>query len=138
MKCTFAIWFISDQTDVQFGFKSGVSTNACVYGSGTLLQWQIQGVRGFRPNPLQFWAGYVINLVCTVRDPGFMEPPSCLLASYTTTILVLAYLASACFLENTSRMAAFRYNRGPRQAICGHGFKNSRAFFISEPPFLQS
>ena len=22
-----------------------------------------------------FLAGYVINLVCTVKDPGFMEPP---------------------------------------------------------------
>ena len=22
-----------------------------------------------------FLAGYVINLICTVKDPGFMEPP---------------------------------------------------------------
>ena len=34
-----------------------------------------------------FLAGYVINLICTVRDPGFMEPCFLPLASYTTTIL---------------------------------------------------
>ena len=41
-----------------------------------------------------FLAGYVIKLICTVKDPGFMEPPFCLLASYTTIKLDLAYLVS--------------------------------------------
>ena len=41
-----------------------------------------------------FLAGYVINLICTMKDPGFKEPLFLPLVRYTTTILALAYLAS--------------------------------------------
>ena len=100
------------------------------------------GVSGVSTEP-PFLAGYVINLICTVKDPGFMEPPFCLLASYTTIKLALAYLLSV--FESTSRMAALRYNRGPSliengrgQRKSGRGFKNfarSRSV-ISQPPEL--
>ena len=43
--------------------------------------------RGVSTEP-PFLAGYVINLICTVKDPVFMEPPFCLLASYTTSSVV--------------------------------------------------
>ena len=37
-------------------------------------QWRIQGGSGVSTEP-PFLAGYVINLICTVKDPGFIEPP---------------------------------------------------------------
>ena len=44
-----------------------------------------------------------------------MEPPFCLLASYTTIKLALAYLVSVF-----ERVLALRYNRGPGGAKVGH------------------
>ena len=62
--------------------RAGVSGHFCrfsnfkqrVFHRVHKYQWRIQGGSGVSAEP-PFLAGYVINLICTVKDPGFMEPP---------------------------------------------------------------
>ena len=56
----------------------GVIHSTSIAIDGTVLHSPVAdpgGVRRFRPNP-PFWLVMLgINLICTVKDPGFMEPP---------------------------------------------------------------